>query len=75
MEDVIGNLGSSADDDLSQDLRSAVAQLRAGDASSVPHLRLLFAPTGRIQERSLDEGWGDEFLGLAERFDHAVEKT
>ena len=36
---------------------------------SVPEIGVLFAPTGPIQEVSLNSGWGAEFLELAERFD------
>jgi hypothetical protein len=36
-------------------------------------LRVLFAPTGPIQEVSLSSGWGDEFIALADRFDAAAE--
>jgi hypothetical protein len=34
-------------------------------------LRILFAPTGPIQEVSLSSGWSDAFLKLAERMDAA----
>ena len=35
-------------------------------------MTVLFLPTGPLQELSLDEGWGDEFCALADRFDVAV---
>jgi hypothetical protein len=35
-------------------------------------LRLLFAPTGALQEASIATGWGEEFLVLAARADAAV---
>jgi len=35
-------------------------------------LRLLFAPTGPLQETSMTSGWADEFLALATRFDDAI---
>ena len=37
----------------------------------VPSMDILFAPTGPIQEVSLNSGWGDEFIDLAGRFDEA----
>lgn len=37
-----------------------------------PMLRVLFAPTGPIQEVAISSGWGDEFLALAEKFDSAI---
>jgi hypothetical protein len=36
-------------------------------------LRVLFAPTGPIQEVSVSSGWGDAFLELADRFDDAMQ--
>ena len=35
-------------------------------------LRVLFAPTGALQDTSLSSGWGEEFIALAGRFDDAV---
>ena len=35
-------------------------------------LKVLFAPTGSIQEVSVDSGWGCEFLELAAQFDDAL---
>ena len=49
--------------------------LRAGVAAGDPDLftlRVLFAPTGPIQEVSLSSGWGREFLAVADRFDAVV---
>jgi hypothetical protein len=33
---------------------------------------LLFAPTGTIQEISIDNGWGEEFLALAQMTDQTT---
>jgi hypothetical protein len=60
------------------DAEAALAELeglRAGVVAGHPDvftLRVVFAPTGPIQEVSLSSGWGDEFLAVAERFDAAV---
>jgi hypothetical protein len=35
-------------------------------------LDILFLPTGPIQEVSLSNGWADEFLALARRYDAAI---
>jgi hypothetical protein len=43
--------------------------ITALENGSIPEMRVLFAPTGPIQEVSLRSGWGSEFLELAERFD------
>ena len=54
------------------ELDELVAEVRAH--GQVPFmLRVLFAPTGPIQEVSLSSGWGDDFLALAKRFDAAAE--
>jgi hypothetical protein len=37
-------------------------------------LRLLFAPTGNLQETSISGGWADKFLALSSRFDAAMEE-
>jgi hypothetical protein len=37
-------------------------------------LRLLFAPTGSLQETSISNGWADKFLALSSRFDAALEE-
>ena len=40
-----------------------------------PRLAILFAPTGSLQEVSLSSGWGEQFLAVARRFDHAFAHT
>src|SRR5262245_12622952 len=52
-------------DEIVRELQAALDALAAGADVDVPRLRLLFAPTGAIQEISLDNGWGDEFLVLS----------
>ena len=41
----------------------------SGDFSCLAALRVIFAPTGPMQELSLSSGWGDEFLSLAAQLD------
>ena len=52
------------------EIDSIITELENG---SVPDIRVLFAPTGPIQEISLSSGWGHEFIELAERFDKEYE--
>jgi hypothetical protein len=47
-----------------QALDAAIAALESGGRVDRPTLRRLFAPTGAIQETSIDGGWGEEFLAL-----------
>jgi hypothetical protein len=49
-------------------LEKADAGVALGDGERA-RLRLLFAPTGPLQEASISSGWGTEFLSLATRFD------
>jgi len=57
-------------DEALAELDSHIAMVRAGDRSKRLDLRVLFAPTGPLQELSLSSGWAQSFLNLAARFDH-----
>ena len=46
--------------------------VRSGAAVDASQVRVLFAPTGPIQEVSLGTGWSDRFLELANRIDGAM---
>jgi len=48
------------------EIDSIIAELEHG---TIPEMRVLFAPTGPIQEVSLSSGWGNKFLALAAQFD------
>ena len=52
------------------EINSIITKLEKG---SIPDMRVLFAPTGPIQEVSLSSGWGNKFMELAERFDQEYE--
>jgi hypothetical protein len=52
-------------------IASHLAAVEREDTSRLSALRLLFAPTGPIQEVSISSDWSDEFLALASRFDKA----
>jgi hypothetical protein len=56
-------------EEIARDLRSALDALAAGKDVDASHLGFLFAPTGSIQETSIDNGWGEEFLALSEVVD------
>lgn len=57
-----------------EELDEIIATLRAGDMPDRQQMRVLFAPTGPIQEVSISSGWGDEFMVLADAFDAAMER-
>ncbi|GGS25872.1 hypothetical protein [Actinokineospora fastidiosa] len=63
--------GWGGGDEMVAELRGHLARLRVGDASGLPALRRLFAPTGALQEVALSSGWGGRYLELARRFDAA----
>lgn len=51
-----------------------VDPINKGDAPPLSELGRLFVPTGSIQEVSINSGWGEEFLALAQRFDTLIKK-
>jgi hypothetical protein len=55
------------------DIERHITNVKRGETSDIQELRLLFLPTGSIQEIAINNGWGDEFLDLAARFDKAIE--
>ena len=46
--------------------------IRTGEKVDYSELKKLFTPTGPIQELSIDNGWGQSFIDLANRFDSAA---
>jgi hypothetical protein len=52
-----------------------IARLEAGQMPAPLQMRVLFAPTGPIQEVSINSGWGDDFLELAAAFDAALSRA
>jgi hypothetical protein len=51
-----------------------VAELEVGNISSLPDISTHFAPTSGYQELSLQNGWSDEYMKLAGRFDNIQSK-
>ncbi|MDH3232680.1 MAG: hypothetical protein OEQ29_04080 [Alphaproteobacteria bacterium] len=58
--------------DIAEMFRAAIAKLERGEPINKGALKILFLPTGDLQEISIDNGWGDEFVALAARFDRAI---
>ena len=50
-------------------IRNSIASLKAARKAKIAKLYYLFLPTGPLQEISMANGWSDEYLVLAERFD------
>jgi hypothetical protein len=59
-------------EEIVEHVQRALDALGAGGDLDVSILRQLFAPTGAIQETSLGNGWGDEFLVLSGIVDAAL---
>lgn len=60
--------GSEAVAELSEIIR----RIEAAETIKLLPIQMLFAPTGSLQEVSIDSGWGDAFLALSARFDDAI---
>ena len=59
---------------IAEDLEVAILALRHGSHVDRARLRMLFAPTGSIQETAVSNGWGDEFLALSACVDGLLER-
>ena len=44
----------------------------SGELSAIRELEIWFAPTGPLQEMAMSNGWSDEYMKLASRFDEAI---
>ena len=58
-----------------RELDGLIELLRSGQLPSRLDMRVLFAPTGPIQEVSLSSRWGEAFLKIAEQFDRAEQRA
>ena len=54
---------------LRDELDNYITRLKANDKSCLGELFKLFLPTSIFQDISIPNGWADEYLNLAERFD------
>jgi hypothetical protein len=53
-------------------LTRGIELLERGSEPNRDELKLLFAPTGALQETSMDNGWVREYLTLSEAFDGLI---
>ena len=56
-------------EEIIQELESEIAKAKNFQPIDAKLLGFLFAPTGAIQETSIDNRWGDEFLRISEIVD------
>jgi hypothetical protein len=54
------------------EVNALIHQLRNHHRPEALQLELIFAPSGPLQEMSLQCGWEDAFFQLADRFDRAI---
>jgi hypothetical protein len=57
-------------DEIIQELKSEITKAKNSQPNDVQLLASLFAPTGAIQETSIDNSWGDDFLRISGIVDH-----
>jgi hypothetical protein len=55
--------------DVHRQIEGELDKRKKSQPVDIEHLRFLFAPTGSIQEISIDNGWGKEFLEIANIID------
>lgn len=56
-------------DELRKEIDEFILRLNQGDDNVFNDISIHFLPTSTFQEHSLQNGWGDEFMKLAEQFD------
>ncbi|HEU0293407.1 MAG TPA: hypothetical protein VFR47_11765 [Anaerolineales bacterium] len=52
-------------EEIIEELESEIAKAGNSGLFDAKRLSFLFAPTGVIQETSIDNGWGDEFIRIS----------
>lgn len=60
--------GSLSVDELIRQIESEIEKTRNSQSIDYMNLRCIFAPTGSLQDTSIDNGWGEEFLEIAKIF-------
>ena len=51
--------------ELEEFIKAQIETIESNQAINRKELGLIFGPTGALQDTSIDNGWGDEFLALA----------
>ena len=58
--------------DILKSLDDSIHRLERSSTVEIDQLRFLFVVTGPLQETSMSNGWAEEFIVLAERFDGMI---
>ncbi len=80
LEETISNLRTSKSsgwspmpvEDIIRRLEAEIAKSRNATPLDINFLDRLFAPTGILQEVSIDSGWGTKFLRISEIIDEFI---
>ncbi|MCQ4922202.1 hypothetical protein NE686_03840 [Tissierella carlieri] len=59
----------NCEQELIDELDCYIEQIKDDDFSRTDDILLLFAPTGNLQEISMDSGWGREYIKFADIID------
>ncbi len=71
--ETIKGLVEAGEDYTFGDKEKAIQEIDAAIYSpSKENIEWLIAPTGNIQELSIDNGWSDEFITLSERLENLI---
>lgn len=62
-------------DEALKEIDGLISAIEGGTLPPMSKVSVLFAPTGPIQEVSIDSGWPHEFIELSKRFDAALEEV
>jgi hypothetical protein len=60
--------------EVAMDLGIAISQIEKSESVDARHLKMLFAPTGPIQESALASGWTDDYMRLSSEFDSLIDE-
>ena len=60
--------------ELREEIERDLIELKEGNFDKLDTFKTHFLPTATFQEVSLSNGWGDEFIVLAEEYDKLYEK-
>ena len=55
-----------------KEIENFIIRIRKGDLLVYDELKLCFAPTGKFQELSIDNDWGNEYIEMSKIFDNFI---
>lgn len=70
----LSNSNCYAADDVQAELSAIIFALKANSNEAKKKLSFIIAPTNALQDISIDYGWGDEFIEIADKIDRCLAK-